>query len=270
MKSFTEKRYRDASNFINYPLNLDGNAFKTIVIDKEANEMLILKSQKVIKGKPCNDQISEYLTCNILKICGYNAQKTQLMYYNGELVVAITIKDEIIQLKQVKSYFEDSSKVMYDLDYIYNIAETIKPKINMDRFREHIRELVLVSYVFCNVDLHPGNIGFVDKNGEYFPSEIYDMGGSLLSIHAKSLSKLLEMEKELETTVKVSRKNYKALEYITSEELKGINQKLVENKEEILELINTLPENFIVYGRTCYEIILKRSSPKEENTLNWS
>lgn len=131
-------------------------------------------------------------------------QDTKLVYYKGLLVVAIVLKNEITQLKQVRSYFTDESRILYDLDYIYSLTETLKSKIDIERFKEHIRKLVLVSYVFCNVDLHPGNIGFNKINGKYEPSEIYDLGGSFLSAYAEDIDKLRSVEKSLETKVRLS------------------------------------------------------------------
>ena len=269
MESCTNMNYRDVTNLKTYPMSVDGNATKTVVIDHIDKELLILKNQKIIKGKPGNDQISEYLACNILKICGYDVQDTKLVYYKGLLVVAIVLKNEITQLKQVRSYFTDESRILYDLDYIYSLTETLKSKIDIERFKEHIRKLVLVSYVFCNVDLHPGNIGFNKINGKYEPSEIYDLGGSFLSAYAEDIDKLRSVEKSLETKVRLSARDYNVLEYMTKEELQGINKKLIENKEKIKELINTLPEGFREYGEVCYQIAVKRSSVDFPSSLNW-
>lgn len=241
-------------------INLDGNSNKEVVYDISTNKKLILKQQKTHKGIPYNDHIAEHLTCSILNECGFNTQETELVIYKRQLVVAITLKQEIKQLLQMKSYFNDGNKIVFDVGNIMALAQSTKPAVDMTKFKEHLLDLILISHVFCNKDLHPGNIGFVkSKTGVYIPSEIYDMAGSLLSLYAFDSKKRMKKELELSSSVKIFNKEYKVSDLIDNTKFNKLHSQLKTKQPQIIKIIESLPEPYKEFGYESYKMILRRS-----------
>lgn len=232
-----------------------GKSKKNVIYNPLDNTKYIIKYPKY---KDYGDHIAEHIACKLLNTLGIRAQNTKMAEIDGELVVMCEFIDNIIQLKDIASYL-NSEKVL-DFDSLLELESTDKNLVEINTFRQKMVELTYLSYIFKNVDLHPGNIGFIKGEYGYKFSPIYDFGSSLSCKYYRSPDKLKsDLLKPIETIL-IFHKKVNITEfskrYPVPEHIKKIN--LNRNWNMVYgNILNDMPDMYGYYVEYAIQSVIK-------------
>ena len=145
------------------------------------------KSEYEISYK--NNHFSEHSGSSIFRLCGFDAQETELGYYtdyNGKSKIVVGCVDftqdgsilyEMKKLaNQVISSDEKMTATIEHVNLIVNDLPFIKDKTGVI---EKFWDMFVVDALIGNGDRHYGNWGFLEKDGNMIFAPIYDCGSSL-------------------------------------------------------------------------------------------
>lgn len=211
-----------------------------------------------------NSCISEYISCHIINILGFNAQETILGYFNNKLVVACKDFEEdgkrLFEFSKIKNITIDTPGYETELDEIIdtiNQQKIIEPKIVLEFFKN----LFIIDAYLGNFDRHNGNWGFLidnsNKSAEIAP--IYDCGSCLFPQNTESgMRKALNDKREIDirtysrplSSIKINNRRINYYEYFKSlskdspltYNLNFVGNKILENQDKINNFIDSIDE----------------------------
>jgi len=184
MKNFNEGKL--------LPSNYSGAEAKfRILFDDEIYMVKIPKRNETRKAEISyvNSQFSEHIGSNIFRLCGFEAQETELGFYTdfkGVTKVVVACKDftqdgsvlyEFLNL----SKFRMNSHELRDCN-IEDVYDLIKenPLLNdKEVLVEKFWDMFVVDALIGNRDRHLGNWGLLEKDGNLRFAPIYDCGSTL-------------------------------------------------------------------------------------------
>lgn len=136
-----------------------------------------------------NSQFSEHIGSNIFRICGFNAQETELDFYTnnkGTTKTVVACKDftqdgsklyEFLNL----SKFQMNSHELRDCN-IEDVYELINENVlleNKEEIIEKFWDMFVIDALLGNRERHLGNWGLLEKEGKLQFAPIYDCGSTL-------------------------------------------------------------------------------------------
>lgn len=233
------------------------------------NEIYMLKFPSIAKNNEIsysNSTISEYISCKIFEILGFNTQQTILGIYKlstGEEKIVCACKDftvnnfilkEFAELKN--SIIEGSSQNGYgtDLTEVLNTIEEQKI-IENKILREYFWNMFIVDALLGNFDRHNGNWGFLinRENNSVSMSPIFDCGSCLFpQLSDKDMEDFLGNKVEIEkrtyifpnSALKIDNKKINYYDYISSLKNKECNEALLRIFPKIdINKINNVIDN---------------------------
>lgn len=232
-----------------------GKSKKSIIYNPVDNIKYIIKYPKYTDY---GDHIAEHIACKLLNSLGIRAQNTKMAEIDGELVVMCEFIGNIIQLKDMVSYL-NSEKIL-DFDSLLELETTDKNLVDINTFHKKIIELTYLSYIFKNVDLHPGNIGFIKGEYDYKFSQIYDFGSSLSCKYYKSPNKLKnDLLKPIETVL-IFHKKVNITEFSKKYPVPECIKKIDLNKNWSMvyeNILNEMPSQYGYYVEYSIQSVIK-------------
>lgn len=211
-----------------------------------------------------NSCISEYISCHIINILGFDAQETILGYFNNKLVVACKDFEEdgkrLFEFSKIKNITIDTPGYATELG---EIIDTINQQniIEPTKVLEFFRNLFIIDTYLGNFDRHNGNWGFLidnlNKSAEIAP--IYDCGSCLFPQNTDSeMEKALNNKREIDlrvysrplSSIKINNKRLNYYEYLSSldkddpfiNNLNFVGNKILENQDKINNFIDSIDE----------------------------
>ena len=180
-------KFRDFSSYPISPLVLEGVSPKFAVKDIVHNGLLIIKQGKTDgTGKLIRDYLSEFISCRIAQVLGYNVQHAELGTVNGRECVAVKFFGSLPISFKGLGYSTLSDEKLHSRDVRYNLDWLLSLRINPQRFAvsqaeytQWVLRVFLLDMFIGNYDRHEGNWGFLMHNGKKTPSPLFDMGASL-------------------------------------------------------------------------------------------
>lgn len=157
----------------------------SIIID---GDRYMLKFPPIAKNNSqmsySNSCISEYISCNILKILGFNVQETILGVYKDKIAVAC--KDfevdglRLYEFAKIKNMTIDTPGYNTDIEEILNTISW-QNLIDSEELLEFFWNMFVIDSYLGNFDRHNGNWGFlIDDINKYSKiAPIYDCGSCL-------------------------------------------------------------------------------------------
>ena len=163
--------------------------------------------------------ISEYVACRMAKSMGYAVQEVSLATYHGQEVCLIELFDDVlITFTGLGVSTLDEQALQYDLDLV---GETIKSEKFLFDVHSFVWETFLFDSFICNLDRHPNNWGFFKQSKGYVKAPLFDLGSSLYSINANTLSKMKNINdyinKHSGSAVKYKNKKHSFREIVEAE-----------------------------------------------------
>lgn len=253
------------------------------------------KSNKTISYT--NSCISEYISCNIIKILGFEVQETLLGSYKDKIVVACKDLEEngfsLFEFAKIKNSVIGSPGYNTELsEILYTISE--QELVNSNSLLEFFWNMFVLDSYLGNFDRHNGNWGFlVNENTKTAKiSPIFDCGSCLFPQNSEEqMYNIIKSEEEIELRVftfpnSAIRENNVKINYYrflkdnhqeNKELQKSINkvgirilekENLIENLIDSTEYITGIHKNFI-------KIMLKNRFKKligpfiEKKTISW-
>ena len=264
---------------------------------KYNDEIYMLKFPSVSKNENLsysNSVFSEYISCHIYEMMGFNTQKTILGKYDvdGKEKITCACKDfttdtlVLQDFASIKNTIIDSETNGYGTE-LSEILETIDEQqvIDRDKLKDFFWDMFVADSFLANFDRHNGNWGFLyDRKTDIATvAPIYDCGSCLFPQGDDELFKKQLEDKELleqrvyvfpQSAIKINDKKINPYQYINSLENKDLNSALLRifpkiNLEEINNFIDSTPiiskvrkEYYKRILKERYEIILKAAYDK--------
>lgn len=253
------------------------------------------KSNKTISYT--NSCISEYISCNIIKILGFEVQETLIGGYEDKIVVACKDLEEngfsLFEFAKIKNSIIGSPGYNTELsEILYTISE--QELVNSNSLLEFFWNMFVLDTYLGNFDRHNGNWGFlVNENTKTAKiSPIFDCGSCLFPQNSEEqMYNIIKSKEEIELRVftfpnSAIRENNAKINYYrflkdnhqeNKELQKSINkvgtrilekENLIENLIDSMEYITDIHKNFI-------KIMLKNRFKKligpfiEKKTISW-
>jgi hypothetical protein len=181
----------DVSDWTVLPYPNAGAVPKLFITNGEKEYMIKFAKQRK-QGADIPYHISEYISCRIAKSLGYAVQEVSLVIYHGqEACMAELFDDVLITFAGLGVSTLDEQDLQYDLDLV---DETVKAEKFLFNVQSFVWETFLLDSFICNLDRHPNNWGFFKQGDGYTRAPLFDLGSSLYSIHAGSLSRMKDID----------------------------------------------------------------------------
>ena len=138
-----------------------------------------------------NNQFSEYIGCNIFRICGFETQDTLLGYFTaptGTKKLVVGCKDFTQDGGILYEFSKLANQVQVDGKYgtsIESVADIVnKNHIIKDKtgIFSKFWDMFVVDALIGNSDRHFDNWGVIDRSNEVAFAPIYDCGSSLAAL----------------------------------------------------------------------------------------
>lgn len=209
-----------------------------------------------------NSAISEYISCHIYDMLGFDVQKTILGIYdvNGVSKSVVACLDFTVPDKKFHSFASIKNTVIGSESNgfgteLSDVLETINSQDVFDREKliSFFWQMFVVDTLLGNFDRHNGNWGFLsDKNGNFSLAPIFDCGSCLFptadeDIMKSQLDDYDELSKRIyvfpNSALKIDGVKINPYKYINSLSNKDLNKALLEmypkiNLDEINEFID--------------------------------
>ena len=253
------------------------------------------KSNKTISYT--NSCISEYISCNIIKILGFEVQETLLGSYKEKIVVACKDLEEngfsLFEFAKIKNSVIGSPGYNTELsEILYTISE--QELVNPENLLEFFWDMFVLDAYLGNFDRHNGNWGFlVNENTKTAKiSPIFDCGSCLFPQNSEEqMDNIIKSKEEIdlrvftfpnsairENNVKMNyyrflrdnhRGNIKLQKSINKVGERILeNQKIIENLIENTEYITDIHKNFIkVMIKNRFKELIQPFM--EKKTISW-
>ena len=247
----------------------EGANGKKIAI-KYKNDIYMLKFPSKSKNNKdlsyTNSVISEYISCHIFNLLGFNVQETILGIYtiNGKTKDVVACKDFTIPNKKfhsfasIKNTIIDSESNGFGTE-LNEVLETINSQniIPVNELKNFFWDMFIADSLLGNFDRHNGNWGFLSDEKRHFSiAPIFDCGSCLFpeaddDILKNQLIDKEEFEKRIYTfpnsALKINDVKISPYEFINSLENEECNKALLRiypkiDIQKIKDLINNIDE----------------------------
>lgn len=279
------------------------NGSKLSIIYNNENYMMkfppiATKNQSISYTNSC---ISEYISCNIIKILGFESQETYLGKYKNKIVVICKDLEEngyrLFEFAKIKNTIIDSPGYNTELS---EIMQTIQEQnlIDSEKLLKFFWNMFIIDTLLGNFDRHNGNWGLLinefTKSVKIAP--IFDCGSCLFPQNNDNGMELITRDiSELNTriysyprsaikenNIKINyyefiKKNYKTNKYL-EESLNKVG-KAVENNfksiENIIDNVECISEVYKKFLKTIiakrFEVLIKQFMSKKDKSveLEW-
>lgn len=233
----------------------------------------------MLKFPPYNDKtniytnscISEYISCHIFQMLGFETQNTMLGIYNqnGEEKIVVACKDFTMDKLQKEKELHDFASIKNTIienslsnGYGTELNDVIETILNQNilpenEMLEHFWNMFIVDSLLGNFDRHNGNWGFlVDlKTHEISFAPIYDCGSCLYpQLSDEQMKEYLNNEDEINkriyvfpnSALKINDRKINYYDFINSLQNEDCNNALLRiytriNLNEIKEFIDNVP-----------------------------
>jgi len=177
----------DVSDWTVLPYPHSGAVPKLFITDGTKDYMIKFVKQRQ-NGLDIPYHVSEYISCRIAKSLGYAVQEVALATYHGQEVCLVELfNDVLVTFTGLGVSTLEEQALQYDLDLVDETIGTEKFLFDAQSF---VWETFLLDSFICNLDRHPNNWGFFKSDDGYMQAPLFDLGSSLYSINAGSLTKM--------------------------------------------------------------------------------